>query len=119
MLQEIEGIRQIFGEGRRRWFSNRFFQLIVWYKKESDEFLGFQLCYDIADYHRSLTWKERSGYRHNAVDDNGFSGHPQSPVLTNDTAFDSAEIGTKFKGESVNIDTEIVTFVCGKISDYC
>ncbi len=118
MLQEIIGIRQISGEGQRRWFTNSFFELIVWYKKESDDFLGFQLCYDKSDYERSLTWKEKTGYRHQAIDDerNG-TLHPQSPILVKDGSFDSVGISQKFKSESSAIDTNIVEFVFNKISN--
>ncbi|MCH7756306.1 hypothetical protein IH970_14450 [candidate division KSB1 bacterium] len=48
MLKEIQTARQIEGEPKRRWFSNRFFDLIVWFKKNDNEITGFQLCYNIS-----------------------------------------------------------------------
>ena len=42
MLKEYTHVRQIQGESKRRWFSDRYFDLIVWFG-EQDEIVGFQL----------------------------------------------------------------------------
>ena len=34
MLTEIQNARQIAGEGVRRWFTDDYFDLIVWYGEE-------------------------------------------------------------------------------------
>lgn len=119
VLQELKGVRQIENEGVRRWFSDDYFHLIVWYKEFAEEFLGFQLCYDIYDNERSLTWKEDSGFSHNSIDDDkGFSHHPQAPILISDGNFDSIVISQKFLDSSNNIPKEITSFVANKISEY-
>jgi hypothetical protein len=46
MLNEIANPRQIPGEGPRRWFTDSYFDLIVWYQGASSSIAGFQLCYD-------------------------------------------------------------------------
>ena len=45
MLSEIKNARQVPGEGKRRWFRDDDFDLIIWYD-DSDTVFGFQLCYD-------------------------------------------------------------------------
>jgi len=40
MLGEIRNVRQIEGEGTRRWFTDRYFDLIVWYD-DSGSLTGF------------------------------------------------------------------------------
>jgi hypothetical protein len=52
MLAEIRDVRQIPGEGFRRWFSDGDFDLIVWYA--GGEIAGFQLCYDKGRRERAL-----------------------------------------------------------------
>ncbi len=42
MIVEKKDARQIENEGFRRWFTDDFFDLIVWY--ENKEITGFQLC---------------------------------------------------------------------------
>ena len=68
MLKEYKRVRQIKGEAQRRWFSDDFFDLIVWFD-ESKNIVGFQLCYDILKISRALTWHQDGGYSHNRVDD--------------------------------------------------
>jgi hypothetical protein len=46
MLTEVQNTRQIKNEGRRRWFTDSDFDLIVWYEADSSSIAGFQLCYE-------------------------------------------------------------------------
>ncbi len=68
MLKEIQNARQIEGEPKRRWFSNRFFDLIVWFKNDN-EITGFQLCYNISFDEKGLTWLKDKGFSHNSIDE--------------------------------------------------
>ena len=36
MLSEIKRVRQIQGEGYRRWFSDKFLDLIIWYNDDGE-----------------------------------------------------------------------------------
>jgi len=45
MLREVPNVRQIKGESKRRWFSDDYFDLIIWLD-ETDEIVGFQLGRD-------------------------------------------------------------------------
>jgi hypothetical protein len=73
MLVEIRNTRQIEGEGFRRWFTDEFFDLIVWYD-EKRTLVGFQLCYDKEGRERALTWTREHGFQHNRIDDGEVTG---------------------------------------------
>ena len=61
MLTESRRVRQIKNEPRRRWFSDDYFDLIVWLGN-GHEIIGFQLCYDKFGIERALSWKKGEGY---------------------------------------------------------
>ncbi len=119
MLREISNTRQIKGEPRRRWFSDEYFDLIVWLDKNG-ETVGFQLCYDVSRDQRALTWTIESGYTHNRVDDGEDSPgtYKASPVLVADGLFPYKEIAEAFKRESKQIDKIISNLVYEKILHY-
>ena len=68
MLQEIRNTRQIPSEHPRRWYMDETMDLIVWFG-EDGSIVGFQLAYDHLDLEHALTWKYRSGFQHEKVDD--------------------------------------------------
>ena len=47
--------KAVRGDYDRRWLSDDFFDLIVWYRPD-DTIHGFQLCYDKPYWERALTW---------------------------------------------------------------
>jgi hypothetical protein len=57
MLQELQNVRQIRGEGLRRWFIDDDMELILWYDFEKN-LEGFQICYDKLAGTRTITWKK-------------------------------------------------------------
>jgi len=116
MIKEENNLRQINGDPERRWFSDQFFDLIVWFD-ENDKIIGFQLCYDKQKDERSLTWKEESGYAHHRIDDGEKrpGRFKSSPILVTDGIFDSETISNIFKEESQHIDQNISTFVYKKL----
>ncbi|MDC7233679.1 MAG: hypothetical protein PQJ58_10640 [Spirochaetales bacterium] len=61
MLVEIENVRQIPGDDKRRWFVDENTDLIVWFDQTESEITGFQLCYDKKSVQRCLTWQQRDG----------------------------------------------------------
>jgi hypothetical protein len=62
MLREIRNIKEIPGQGPRRWFSDEHFDLFVWYEA-GGRILGFQLCFDKDKrVERALTFTEERGY---------------------------------------------------------
>jgi hypothetical protein len=116
MLHEIENVRQPPNEGSRRWFSDSFFDLIVWYDP-SGTLEGFQLCYDRGVKERALTWRRNMGYSHEKIDDGeSITGRMKmTPILVPDGAFDAKGIASRFKDASPGIDPEIAGLVLEKI----
>ncbi len=119
MLKEYTRVRQIEGESKRRWFSDDYFDLIVWFN-DRDEPTGFQLCYDIARTQRALTWQPHTGFTHHKIDDG--ESRPgkvkASPVLVPDGLFDSATIARRFRDAGQCIDTQITDFVYTILQTY-
>jgi hypothetical protein len=118
MLKEYKNVRQIPGEARRRWFSDNYFDLIVWMSE--DEIVGFQLCYDISKAHRALTWHQDIGFSHHRIDDGeSRPGHVKaSPILLPDGQFDYERIAQRFKQASQFIEERIATFVHDTLMQY-
>jgi hypothetical protein len=119
MLREFPNVRQIPGESKRRWFSDDYFDLIVWLD-EADDIVGFQLCYDIFKGQRALTWHSDTGFSHHRVDDG--ESRPgklkAAPVLVSDGRFDYQKIAKKFQKASQNIEERIAIFVYKKLIQY-
>lgn len=89
LFRELKDVYQPPGDRPRRWFTNEYFDLILWFENEHRESLfGFQLCYDIAHDEHSLTWKRNEGFRHNTVD-NGQTSRDikKASILVPDGAF--------------------------------
>ena len=119
MLTEYKKVRQIEGEPKRRWFSDDFFDLIVWFLKGKD-ILGFQLCYAKPSDQRAITWKWPDAYFHQRIDDGETrpGKHKATPILVPDGRFDYQVIAEKFRKESTDIDPEISKFVFEMLSQY-
>ena len=117
MLIEAKEVKQYDGEGYRRWFTDNYFDLIVWYK--DDSIIGFQLCYDKEVKERSVTWIKNKGFAHNKIDDGEIPGHAKmTPILVPDGIFNKEKIADKFKKESKKIDAEISAFIYSKLITY-
>jgi hypothetical protein len=119
MLREIPNVRQIPGEGRRRWFTDAYFDLIVWYADDG-AVSGFQLCYDKQEHERAFTWTRGHSCVHEEIDAGEFPGHSKmSPVLGGGSSRPVRGIEERFFRESANIDDrEIVRLVHDTVGDY-
>lgn len=119
MLTEVLTIRQIEGEPRRRWFTDKTFELLVWFD-ESGDILAFELYYNRTWEQRALSWRKNVGYEHYQVDDG--EGRPgkmkASPILVPDGWFDHEKIAQRFKEESALIEPAVSSFIHDKILDY-
>lgn len=120
MLKEYRNVRQVTGESRRRWFTDEYFDLIVWIDDEQDEIVGFQLCYDLERRQHALTWHKETGFTHHRVDDgeNRPGKLKATPILVPDGTFHSQAIATKFKRASQTIEEPLATFIYNKILEY-
>lgn len=118
MLKEWEGVRQRLEEGRRRWFTDEQFDLILWYDS-SDQLLGFQLCYDKPLSERAITWFASGTYTHAKVDDGESTfGTKETAVLVSDGVFDSKAVAERFESAAGTVDHEIVRFVIDRLKEY-
>jgi hypothetical protein len=118
MLTEIQNARQVAGEGVRRWFTDDYFYLIVWYGEEKHP-IGFQLCYDKPGRERALTWTRDHGFQHDRVDAGETPGHSKmTPIIVADGAFDSTSITRRFQRESATMDPRIASFVFERLGSY-
>lgn len=111
-MKEIVQARQVAGESKRRWFSSRDFDLIVWLAEDRGP-RGFELCYDKQQDEHSITWTASGGFRHMAVD-NGEQRpgkYKGSPLLVADGFFDASRIHSAFIEASRSLPPEIAAFV--------
>lgn len=122
MFVERKNVRQIAGEGFRRWFSDQYFDLIVWYedKAQADAGVvaGFQLCYDKKGQERALSWRWAAGFSHDLVDSGEVPGYAKmSPVLQHGGELPETVI-ERFRYSSLDVDLLIVSLVCTKLEEY-
>lgn len=119
MLKEYTHVRQIQGESQRRWFSDDYFDLIVWLDDDTT-IVGFQLCYDVAKTQRAVTWQQGKGFTHHKIDDgeNRPGKVKASPVLVPDGLFDSSTIAARFEAAAQEIDPAIADFVLEILRTY-
>ena len=120
MLYEVKNVRQHNKDGFRRWFTDKDFDLIVWYDDDRKNINGFQLCYNKSEYERALTWTNVDNtFFHNKIDDGEIPGSfKKSPILVADGLFDKVKIADEFKKSSDKIDCDISKFVYKKILEY-
>ncbi len=119
MLSEVKNVRQIQGDPPRRWFSDAFFDLIIWFDTDGSIW-GFQLCYDRESSPRALTWTKAKGYAHSGIDDGEGSGrmHKSSPILVRDGLFDFKAASEKLAAAAGDLPREILLFVLEKINKF-
>lgn len=125
MLKEIKNISQKEESKFRRWFEDNFFQLIVWYDLSEIEnsptlknIYGFQLCYDIENKEKSLTWTIKDGFSHDNVDSSRTGMLiPSAPIMVANGPFHTS-IAEKFFKAAQKIDADVQNFISKKIKEY-
>lgn len=113
MLVEVPEISQRIGEPRRRWFSDAFFDLIVWIDPEGRP-NGFQLIYGTGPKAHALTLRpQTSNLCHESYDDGeSRPGMPKySPVFGQATQEIPDGIVERFDEASKGITRELRDFV--------
>jgi hypothetical protein len=116
VLKEVENTSQDPGQGLRRWFSDPYFDLIVW-EDDGGNVLGFQLCYGKGMDEHAFTWKSSGGFMHHRVDDGEVPGmeYKSSPILVADGHFNPSALAESFAAQSNNIDARISELVYKKL----
>src|SRR5512135_52445 len=90
--------------GGRRWFTDDYFDLIVWMGPDGG-IQGFQLCYDKFKSEHAVTWTGKDGFRHERIDD-GESNPSKNltPILLPDGNCPISDIIQRFFLASAGID---------------
>ncbi len=118
MLNEIKNVRQIEGEGLRRWFTDKDMDLILWYNKQK-QIEGFQLCYDKQSSEKALTWRIGDKYSHDKID---HGKNPwlskETPILTETGKLNKSVILKSFIEANKNIEESICSLILEKIDKY-
>lgn len=106
------------GEPRRRWFTDDFFDIFVWFHKDTT-ITGFQLCYDKQVKERALTWVRGRGFRHDLIDDGEATPTKnRSPILVRDGEFPASEVLVLFITSSGGIEDPIRSLIIEKLCRY-
>ena len=117
---ENKQVRQRPEEGFRRWFMNRYFDIILWYDKPDGQLLGFQFCYGKPYDERAYTFAT-SFTSHHFVSSHttDFREHPlATAVLKGDAGLIPEAVIEKFRDDSYNLDQDLLTLILDKIGEY-
>jgi hypothetical protein len=110
--------KPVRGDYDRRWLSDDFFDLIIWYRPD-DTIHGFQLCYDKPSWERVLTWMSDRGFLHMEVD-SGEQVYPpnQTPILVPDGSFPVDKVLREFTRRGSGLPVQVRQLVTDKISEF-
>jgi hypothetical protein len=116
MLKEIRPTK--CDDGRhRRWFSDEYFDLIIWYGDTKVSVTGFQLCYDKEGMERAFSWSIDKGAIHNRIDNGEASPFKNmSPILVPDGAIPFGELMKQFQARAKDLDKDVFDLVVRELS---
>ena len=110
--------KAVTGDYDRRWISDEYFDLIVWYTPR-DTVHGFQLCYDKPRWERALTWLSDRGFSHTEVDSGEDTAYAnRTPVLVPDGSFPAERVLAEFARRASALPVEVRKLVTDKISEF-
>jgi hypothetical protein len=112
MLREHDNVQQHLGEGRRRWFSDPDFDLIVWYGERGQlgTVVGFQLCYDKRSVEHAVTWRRVGGLTHARIDD-GDHYVGATPILVPDGPLPDGRLRDRFIEAAGELEPSLLRLV--------
>ncbi len=118
MLHEISRVNQPDPKWRRRWFRDDYFDIFTWQAADGS-MIGFQVCYDLPNYERVLSWRAVSGYTHHRVD--GGEATPvrnMSPIMVPDGLVPLTTVLEEFDQRAAELALPIRTFLRQHLLDY-
>lgn len=102
----------------RRWFSDEYFDLILWESRPL-EYFGFQLCYDKEKRERALCWSQRAHYSHMQIDGGESDpGKNRSPVMIGGSPFPLEKVKKEFEKRSGTLPSEVRDFILNHLNLY-
>ncbi len=120
MLREIQHVKQERKKDKRRWFTDDYWDLYVWIRKDGT-YSGFQLCYGKPDGEHALTWMDDSGPVHAGVSESSHgrtgAGNMEASILVADGVFDVDGVARRFWKESRDIDPEVRRYIAVKMKE--
>lgn len=117
MLKEFKKLRQV-EEISRRLFTDEYFDLYLWYKKNSEDFIGFQLVFSVNDNQMALT-AEVGKYPHiRKVDSGDDQFYDPTDLLDGTGYFPQEELYEMFEKHSENLDEELRVNILKVIRTY-
>ena len=122
MLTEYKDVRQRDGEGYRRWFTDQYFDVIVWYDSEGGSMTGFQVCYDKGKSERAFTWKlERSLVQSHRFVANGpveIGTSKMTSMLKGDAAAIEDEVLARLRESRGDLGADVLETALAKMEGY-
>lgn len=117
-LIEFPNVRQIPGEPRRRWFTCKDVELVVWCDQVGGP-IGFQFCYKDGRSEFAFTWNPECGCSHKIIDDGELrpGKHKATPILVEDATASVTLICERFAQVKDGLPVEIAEFVSKKLEE--
>ena len=110
--------KRVRGDYDRRWISDDYFDLIVWYNRE-DRVHGFQLCYGKPQWERALTWISDRGFSHTEVEaGEELPTANRTPILVPDGSFPSSKVRREFQRRAGELPNDLRDLVLAKIAEF-
>ena len=104
MLLEIANVAQHDAALRRRWFRDDYFDIFIW-QDARDAVVAFQICYDLPNQERVLSWRAAGGYTHDRVD--GGESSPEknrTPIMIPDGVLPLIAVLTEFDQRAAGLE---------------
>lgn len=118
MLREDKKVRQVNGEPPRRWFSDDYFDLIVWNDEVGDVF-AFQLCYDRLGDEHALVWHAERGYSHYRVDQGEIGSlRKATPMMMADGLVDMDKLRIRFVDASTQLEPDMIQVLLSRFDEW-
>ena len=107
MLLEIANVAQHDPASRRRWFRDDYFDIFTWQNAQG-AIVAFQICYDLPNKERVLSWRAASGYTHDRVDAGESSPEKnRTPIMIPDGALPLNDVLAEFDQRAAGLETPL------------
>jgi hypothetical protein len=118
MLREIRNVKEIPGQGVRRWFNDEHLDLFVWYDA-GGRILGFQLCFDKDTRdERALTFTEDEGYSLDHVATEASVCDLGSPVMVRAGEFSCRQLIDQLGERGEMLERSLYDYLKKKLEEY-
>jgi hypothetical protein len=112
VLVEYKNVRQVPGQGLRRWFEGEHSELVVWYRPDAKTVEGFQILYRLQGRERALTWRAGGGFEHSQVESGTASPFKNlTPILLPNGSIPWPQVLAEFAEDSVALEPELRALV--------